>query len=319
MRRATILGVLCLTISAAAAAQPFASGEIVVVGRRVSDSHGVISVFSPSGVSSRNIRDVAVGDWFEAAFNRSGFLYVPSGAVFIFDQNGNEVGTLPQELGAAADPIAFASDGRTFVVWDVNHLVEFDVANTRVRSYTLPGVVTSIDFGRDPCTLYFTTTILPVTFESAVGRVNVCTAAPLAPQYLRTYSGLPTADAQEVRVLPNGQLLVARWLAGVELLDSSGALVRTFATPATELAFAPDGLSFYAGLGTAPVQRIDLANGAVLQTIATGINVRGLAVVGDPRAAFASASDVPLLAPSTLLALAIGLALAATSALRSRM
>lgn len=187
-------------------------------------------------------------------------------------------------------------------------MVMYTAQGTRLAGFDLPGTVSSIDLAADQCTLYFTASVLPVSLGSAVERVNLCAQGPVVPVFLRTYAG-PTENLPwDLRVLPNGQILVAR-LAGVDILDPAGNVVRSFITPAFELAIAPDGRSFYAAVGAAPIQRVDLETGTVLQTFPTGIGVFGIAVVGDPRAAFADAvADVPTASrgPLVLLAVALG-------------
>lgn len=156
-----------------------------------------------------------------------------------------------------------------------------------------------IDLGPDQCTLYFTDGIHPVIY-----RFDICQGIPLAQLTVNLPNGVPG----DLRVLPNGQILIAVGSAGVVLADIvSGVILRTYATPAKLLALAPDRTSFWIGSGSV-AKRVDFQTAAVLATVDTGLDqLNGLTVVGEPRAAFAAAL-VPTLSNLVLIVLILAIA-----------
>ena len=101
---------------------------------------------------------------------------------------------------------------------------------------------------------------------------------------------MPGASAFALRILPNGDVLVAD-TDRVLRLNSSGAIVQTYllGTPGLVELFSlnvnPDGNSFWTGDdGTGILRQVDIATGALLGTLNTGVgggNLFGVSVYGE--------------------------------------
>lgn len=290
--------------------QTFAPDELVVVGLRQTDNQGLVSVYRPDGTFSRTVA-APNASFEEAGFDARGFLHVASGVVRVYDRSGAFVRILPVERPTEVNAMTFASNGDVYLLWDSDRLVRLSVSGIRLAGFNLPHSTGSIDLASDQCTLYFTTLRTDLDpAQTALGRVNLCSgSATPAPTYL-TYFPLAPNGAEAVRVLPDGNLLVAQGFSGVHVITPAGAIVRTYANRAAELALAADGRAFWAAFGSAPVVQVDLATGDVLRTINTGMNVRGLAVVA------ADQHDIPALSPWMAALLAFSLAVMAVKLLR---
>lgn len=114
-------------------------------------------------------------------------------------------------------------------------------------------------------------------------------------QMLNFASNLPGSSAYALRILPNGEVLVADTTEAV-LLDTSGKVVRTYTAPGLNSAFGlnilPNGTSFLTGNldSTGEVFQFNIATGALEQTIAStspetvlgGLIVDGEIGIGPP-------------------------------------
>lgn len=187
------------------------------------------------------------------------------------------------------------------------NLLKFDRSGQLVGRFNLPGsnVGLSIDLASDQCTMYYTTTLGDVL------RYDVCNDRPLAPVTL-----LPDAPAVAIRVLPNGNLLVAN-SRSVLRLDQDGRILQRYDVSGADewqsLGLGIDGQSFWAGSG-AGFYKFDLVSGGVLagpvivdNEVQGPIEIRGIAVDGARRAASAVFA-IPTLSEWGLLALAVALA-----------
>jgi hypothetical protein len=117
-------------------------------------------------------------------------------------------------------------------------------------------------------------------------------------------TGLPGQSAYALKVLPNGEVLVADWDRAL-LLDTSGNIIRTYNTSRdldTGLAILPDGKSFITDNGNLPgeIFQFNIATGALEQTIfpGTGQYLTALIVFDGPQTP----------EPSTLILLGTGIA-----------
>jgi hypothetical protein len=317
--------VLMVLSAGSSDAQLFTPGDVVISGIRPSDNQGVVNLFRPDGTFATTVRS---GNFnaSDAAFNAAGQLHLAMGAVMVLDPMGNFVRFMQTVPGSSlVESLTFARDGRVILLSGSFRVFMYAPNDALLAQYPFADTgwgLAAIDLAADQCTLYFAGR--SPSDHAALGRVNLCSGGPLEPVVLYEFPGIgifPTA----LRILPSGQLLVGFHTptGPVHLFDRSGTLVRTYATPGPNLAIAPDGRSFWAGgIGAGPVLgrrvvRVDIATGAILQTIDPGSGISSIAVVGDPRAALAdTASDIPAVDPRGLAVLALLLAVAATVVVR---
>jgi hypothetical protein len=102
-------------------------------------------------------------------------------------------------------------------------------------------------------------------------------------------TGLPGAAAFALRILANGNVLLADTSAAL-LLDPTGTIIKTYTVAAGfselfSLNINPDGTSFWTGDdGTGILYEFDIATGALLATLNTGVgggNLFGVSVFGE--------------------------------------
>jgi outer membrane protein assembly factor BamB len=104
-----------------------------------------------------------------------------------------------------------------------------------------------------------------------VKRFNVCTNRQ-RPNFNRT--ALPGGEAHDLRVLPDGGVLVSSGDV-IARLNSSGTLIRTYSVsnewrPWTGLDLVGDGTFWAGNYESSNVYRFDLATGTILDSFNTG-------------------------------------------------
>jgi len=244
------------------------------------------------------------------AFDASGNLYATvfeANNIVKFDRSGNLLGTFGNPPGGYnLDPesILFDSAGNAYVgqadeslLGTGKHVLKFNAIGNFITSFsppTGPRGTDWIDLAADQNTLFYTSE------GTSVRRFNLSANTPLSDFNV---ASLPGPAAYALRILPNGQVLVAD-TDRVVRLDTSGNVVQTYcAAQVTEvcsstfslepnntfpLLFAltldPDGKSFWtADLFAGTVWKIDIATGLIDLTINTGSNeVGGVLVFGEP-------------------------------------
>lgn len=122
-----------------------------------------------------------------------------------------------------------------------------------------------IDLAPDGCTLYYT------SWGPNVKRFNACTGAQ-RPNF--NSAPLPGGEAHDLRVLPDGGVLVSSGQV-IARLNASGALVRTYSvagesSPWTGLDLVGDGTFWAGNYESSNVYRFDLTTGAVVSGFNTG-------------------------------------------------
>lgn len=142
-----------------------------------------------------------------------------------------------------------------------------------------------IDLASDQCTFYYTTE------GTDILRYNKCTNTQLSNFNQTTFTG---ANAFEMRILPNGNVLVADSDADL-LLDPSGNIIKTFSCTSLpgcggqlfSVAIDPSAKSFWTGdTFSGDAWQVNLSSGTVMQTIDMGTAfLLGLSVHGQPSAA----------------------------------
>lgn len=150
-----------------------------------------------------------------------------------------------------------------------------------------------IDLSGDQCTMLYSSE------GTSVKAFNVCTGQQLAD----FATGLPGNYCFQLRILANGQVAIA-CNTNVVVLSPAGAIVRTYTTASIgdtgNYLFAfnltPDNTAFWtADINSGDIYEVSFATGAVLQHIAAGQGVDGLAVFGE-----GGAVGTPLMPSETL-------------------
>jgi outer membrane protein assembly factor BamB len=281
---ATLLVVLPVFVlfSIPALAAPIVNGDVLV-----SDgSSGHVLEFTPSGTL---VRSVATDqpDFTGSAFDGSGNFYVTSftgESVVKFDPSGNRVGTFGSGYGANPESIVFNSAGDAYVgqAGGNRAVLEFDPAGKLLNTYapTLESKGTDwIELSSDQCTLLYTSE------GTSVKSFNVCANH----QNPDVATGLPGGAAYELRIRPNGEILVADSTMVVRI-SATGSVLQKYLVPTTSgnlfaLNLDPDGTSVWtADLATGgKVAQIDISSGNVLHEWSAGSTVMpaGLAVGGE--------------------------------------
>src|SRR5437762_5613150 len=146
-----------------------------------------------------------------------------------------------------------------------------------------------IDLAADQCTLLYTSA------GTTIKRFNVCTNTQLAD----FATGLPGSAAFALRILPNGDVLVADSDA-IRRLNSLGATVQTYDAPGEDswsaLSLDANATSFWAGnFSSSNFYRFNLATGAIelgpINTATGPSTLRGICVRGEPTVAKDSDGD----------------------------
>jgi hypothetical protein len=253
----------------------------------VSDgSSGQVLEFSQSGSAVRQLPS-GQSDVSGSAFDGSGNFYATNfsaNMVTKFDVNGVKVGAFGAGYDAHPESVVFNSAGDAFVgEADGTHKVlEFDPTGKMIASFT-PEVDSRgtdwIELAADQCTMLYTSE------GTKVKSFNVCTNH----QNSDLATGLPGAAAYELRIRPNGEILVADSDAVIRL-SSTGSMLQKYTVPGTPaslfaLNLDPDGTSVWTAdltLG-GTVAKIDLASGKVVHQWSAGSSVMpaGLAVQGE--------------------------------------
>jgi hypothetical protein len=235
-----------------------------------------------------------------SAFDANGNFYVADGSTGDISEYSPSGAPLPTFATGLANPeaLVFDSSGNLYVGQVRSpYIAEFSPSGQRLADI---GPLTTelygddwIDLSSDQCTFYYTSE------RSDIMRYNKCTNTQL-PNF--NQAPLPGPAAFELRILPNGQVLVADSSA-VVLLDATGSVVTTYSCASLPgcqgqlyaLALDPSGTSFWVGDAySGLVWKVQIANqpqdnlvaGQVLQTIDTqAAYLYGLSVEGEVTAA----------------------------------
>jgi outer membrane protein assembly factor BamB len=122
-----------------------------------------------------------------------------------------------------------------------------------------------IDLGADGCTMFYT------SFGPNVKRFDTCGNVQLSNFNV---AGLPGGIAQDLRVLPDGGILVSSGQVIVRL-NSQGSIVRTYRGPAEDtlwsgLDLGEDGTFWVGNYRSSNVYKFNLATGAIVHSFNAG-------------------------------------------------
>jgi hypothetical protein len=286
---AASLLVYVMTKPVQAAGVPYAVGDVFIGA-----GSGTIYHYDPTGVLKDTLLTTD-GNFYDTGmcFDSSGNLYGTNFSnhdVSKWDNMGNLVAAhWASGLANNVESCVRDSSGHIYVGGaDANTVYKFDTSGTLLATYTLatgPRGTDWIELAADQCTLLYTSE------GDAIKSLNVCTNTQNADVVtgLSTFAG--SSDCFALRVLPNGEVLVA-CDARILRLDSSGALLATYQPGGGgEFFFSinldPDGVTFWsAGLFSSSVYRINIATGAVVTTFtSTPVTFNaGVAVYGEKTA-----------------------------------
>ena len=280
--------------AAALAGVPFTIGDVFA-----SVGNGHVNEYTPTGVFVQQL-NTGNGAAFTtgSGFDSSGNFFVTdfgSNVVSKFNNSGTLInGSFLTGFNTDPESISFASNGNIFVGQaDGTH---------QIREYTSTGAFVAafsadvsgqrgtdwIDLSADQSTIYY------AGEGNSIRRFDVATNTQLTA----FATGLPGPDAFELRILSNGNVLVADGNQVVEL-SSAGALIKQYTTANTfsghtigqlfSLNIDPDGTTFWTGDDSnGEMYHVNIATGALLGSFATcgssclfGVSVFGERVVGN--------------------------------------
>lgn len=309
---------------------PFQKGDVFVsVGPNVSLGGGVVRHYDNNGIFVENLI-VPNSGYSEAgmAFDSAGNLYVTLFGiqnVSKFNNTGAFQSYFGRGYNSNPESIVFDASGNVYVgqADGLRKILKFDPNGNPLANYSPtvgPRGTDWIDLAADQCTLFYTSE------GTTIRRFNACTNT----QQADFATGLPGSSAFALRILSNGEVLVADTNA-VHRLNATGGIVKTYPKPpnATML-FAlnldPDGKSFWTGDigGSGEVYKFDISTGTLLLTINTKVqghigDLGGIGVFGELTAAIPPKVPVPAFTPLGIVALAGLLGVLAVVTIRRRL
>jgi len=300
-RRFCVLVAALAVTSASSFAGAFAAGDVFA-----SIGNGLVEVHAPNGALLMTL-DTGLGGFTTGSTTDSaGNFYVTafsSSQVAKFDTNGNLV-TNNWAGNNVNESIVF-NKAQEALVSSVggNGITRFDSNGNMLANYTA-GRTDWIDLNSDQHTVL-------VTSETS----SIDTFDLNSNSYLTSFNANVCGGCSlfALRIRPNGDVLVAGDDGNVYRLDSTGAVVQTYALSIGSvfaLNLDPNGTSFWTGAtGGQAIQEINIATGAVEQSWNTsqfGEGLFGLSVYGEIESGGGGFGGVP--EPATFAMLGAGLA-----------
>lgn len=287
-----------------AGAPLFGPGDVVIAGTTsAAGTAGMVRVYDAAG----NLQsELPVGVPGELRFAPGGLLGVLIGDEVLFiDANGSIVKRIvvPRRFGIGSpDWITFDRDGG-FLVADIFRVLNFSpdgapgpVAFPVDPASVPPPFITGLDLSPNPCILFAS--------DEHIAVVDLCSSSASFP----ATRILPVAG-WSVRLLPDGTFVTSTGGSPyrVERYRPDGSFIRRYAPSGRLLAIDADPRFAWVEIQSGVVQKIDLdMNMLVGGPIVTGFTqIRGLAPVGEWRAAIDGPQPIPTLSEWVLLALAI--------------
>jgi hypothetical protein len=225
------------------------------------------------------------------AFDASGNLYVTrwcvdpgcqngdTGSVEKYNSFGQALGKVGPIFNCQPHTILFTSPGTAYIgqaacaktilktPLDATITAEYPAAQDSFGVFWM-------DLGADGCTMYYT------SFGSNVKRYDVCGNTQLADF---NAAPLPGGNAQDLRVLPDGGVLVSSGEVVVRM-NSSGVVTQTYRVPGEStlwsgLDLAGDGTFWVGNYFTSNVYKFNLADGTILASFNTGTPVNTVVAI----------------------------------------
>jgi len=246
-----------------------------------------VQVYDPTGVlldtlntglggfTTGSVTNVNTGNFYVTDFSASN--------VSEFSNTGALIGTFGSGYNATPESILFDGSGNVFVgqASGSANVLEFNGAGAPINNFAVATQDRGsdwIDLGADQHTLYYTSegnTILTYDTSTHTQGANI-----------GTMSG---GAAYAIRLLGDGTALVADSATVDRVNLTTGAVVQTYVIPGSAgslfaLNLDPNGTDFWTGdFSTGDLWRVNIATGAVEQTIATGAagNLFGVSVYGE--------------------------------------
>jgi hypothetical protein len=263
-----------LLAAAPALAAPFAVGDVFA-----SVNNGQVQVYR-AGALTQTLNTGLGGFTTGSTTDSAGNFYVTNfsvGNVTQFNSNGVFVQNIPAG-GGNPESIVFAANGTAYVGNAAQNVIHILGSASTVGPVTVgPRGTDWIDLASNQTTLFYTSEGKNIRRFDTVGG-----------QLANFADNLPGAAAFALRILANGDVLVAD-TDRVLRLNASGAIAQTYLPGTSGELFAlnvdPSGTSFWTGNdATGILTQVDIATGAVLGTINTGVgagNLFGVSVYGE--------------------------------------
>ena len=273
-------------VSGAADAVVFQKGDVFAA---VGD--GKVRHFRPDGTMVATYdTGVPGGEDAGMAFDEANHLYLAhfdANQVFKFDTSGALVGPFGEGFGDHPESIVIDDAGNVYVghADGDGDVLMFDRDGKLLKRFDLETEWRGtdwIDLAADQKTLFYTSE------GHHVKRFNITNEKQLSDF---NEEPLPGSTAYALRILPNGEVIVADTEVIVRL-DRKGKLVKQYDAPGEDEWFAvnldPDGKTFWSGnLGTGQVYQFDIQSGEVIRSWKANAisSLGGLAVFGEIRVA----------------------------------
>lgn len=287
--RKYLVSVSAAAICAALAGMQSAHASFVTGDIFASIGSGEVQVYTPGGAPLMLLDTGQGGFTTGSTTDKAGNFYVTNFSasnVTKFDKNGSIVLPNPwasNDPNAHNESILFDKAGNAYMGQPdgTRNIIKRDASGGLLAAYTAttgPRGTDWIDLAADQHTMYYTSE------GSTIYRFDVGTNLQLSP----FATGLPGSSAYALRILANGNVLVADSSAAL-LLDTSGNVIKTYTDPGVigggifALNIDPSGTAFWTGdFGTGNLVKFDIATGTVLQTINTGsLSLFGVSVYGE--------------------------------------
>lgn len=252
----------------------FAPGDLFM-----SLTTGQVQWRHPDGTLNRLLIGTIPGTAEGMGFDAGGNLYVThwcadatcttGNTVEKFSTTGLSLGSVGSGYNCNPHAIVFDAVGNAHVGQAdcTGAILKFELGRTPTAFAAAPENRGSfwIDLAADGCTIFYTSE------GSHVKRFNVCTNTQLLDF---NAAPLPSGQAQALRVLPNGGVLVAN-MTGIVRLDASGSVAQTYDVPGEPhlwagLDLVGDGTFWASNYGSSNLYKFDLVTGVALSSFNTG-------------------------------------------------
>jgi hypothetical protein len=253
----------------------FATGDVFV-----SLENGPVQWRRPDGTLWRTLPGAIRGTGEGMGFDAAGKLYVTrwrldvepahtGNTTEVFDVTGQSLGSFGSGYDCDPHAIVFSATGTAYIgqAGCTGAVLKLVPGQTPIALAVAPDNQGSfwIDLAPDGCTLYYT------SWGPNVKRFNVCTGAQRSNF---NQAPLPGGEAHDLRVLPDGGVLVSSGNV-ISRLNASGARIQTYSVageypPWTGLDLVGDGTFWAGNYESSNVYRFELTTGAVLSAFNTG-------------------------------------------------